>query len=219
MTDDPNQLVDDDDDRMVFFDEILWEVMSPKIKEYLFNNYQDILLQLEPEQYTELDEVIREAFKMYADGIAGSLYRHRIITDSDEYDKAFDNFIPDNKPVKWPVIEHWFFRQFAKEDDEPDEFADLHPFEMDENAKRAQEAIDICDEIVNGTQLFADFIKQGYHHFNPVIQQYLERYTPFDLAFSSPEGIVDCQRHIDTLLECLFEDIHALFFLQPRLEN
>jgi len=219
MTDDPNQLVDDDDDRMVFFDEILWEVMSPKIKEYLFNNYQDILLQLEPEQYTELDELIREAFKMYADGIAGSLYRHRIITDSDEYDKAFDNFIPDNKPVKWPVIEHWFFRQFAKEDDEPHEFADLPPFEMDENAKRAQEAIDICDEIVNGTQLFADFIKQGYHHFNPVIQQYLERYTPFDLAFSSPEGIVDCQRHIDTLLECLFEDIHALFFLQPRLEN
>jgi len=219
MTDDPNQLVDDDDDRMVFFDEILWEVMSPKIKEYLFNNYQNILLQLEPEQYTELDEVIREAFKMYADGIAGSLYRHRIITDSDEYDKAFDNFIPDNKPVKWPVIEHWFFRQFAKEDDEPHEFADLPPFEMDENAKRAQEAIDICDEIVNGTQLFADFIKQGYHHFNPVIQQYLERYTPFDLAFSSPEGIVDCQRHIDTLLECLFEDIHALFFLQPRLEN
>jgi len=219
MTDDPNQLVDDDDDRMVFFDEILWEVMSPKIKEYLFNNYQDILLQLEPGQYTELDELIREAFKMYADGIAGSLYRHRIITDSDEYDKAFDNFIPDNKPVKWPVIEHWFFRQFAKEDDEPHEFADLPPFEMDENAKRAQEAIDICDEIVNGTQLFADFIKQGYHHFNPVIQQYLERYTPFDLAFSSPEGIVDCQRHIDTLLECLFEDIHALFFLQPRLEN
>ena len=219
MTDDPNQLVDDDDDRMVFFDEILWEVMSPKIKEYLFNNYQDILLQLEPEQYTELDELIREAFKMYADGIAGSLYRHRIITDSDEYDKAFDNFIPDNKPVKWPVIEHWFFRQFAKEDDEPHEFADLPPFEMDENAKRAQEAIDICDEIVNGTQLFADFIKQGYHHFNPVIQQYLERYTPFDLAFSSPEGIVDCQRYIDTLLECLFEDIHALFFLQPRLEN
>ena len=219
MTDDPNQLVDDDDDRMVFFDEILWEVMSPKIKEYLFNNYQNILLQLEPEQYTELDELIREAFKMYADGIAGSLYRHRIITDSDEYDKAFDNFIPDNKPVKWPVIEHWFFRQFAKEDDEPHEFADLPPFEMDENAKRAQEAIDICDEIVNGTQLFADFIKQGYHHFNPVIQQYLERYTPFDLAFSSPEGIVDCQRHIDTLLECLFEDIHALFFLQPRLEN
>ena len=213
MTDDPNQLVDDDDDRMVFFDEILWEVMSPKIKEYLFNNYQDILLQLEPEQYTEVDELIREAFKMYADGIAGSLYRHRIITDSDEYDKAFDNFIPDNKPVKWPVIEHWFFRQFAKEDDEPHEFADLPPFEMDENAKRAQEAIDICDEIVNGTQLFADFIKQGYHHFNPVIQQYLERYTPFDLAFSSPEGIVDCQRHIDTLLECLFEDIHALFFL------
>ena len=219
MTDDPNQLVDDDDDRMVFFDEILWEVMSPKIKEYLFNNYQDILLQLEPEQYTELDELIREAFKMYADGIAGSLYRHRIITDSDEYDKAFDNFIPDNKPVKWPVIEHWFFRQFAKEDDEPHEFADLPPFEMDENAKRAQEAIDICDEIVNGTQLFADFIKQGYQHFNPVIQQYLERYTPFDLAFSSPEGIVDCQRYIDTLLECLFEDIHALFFLQPRLEN
>ena len=219
MTDDPNQLADDDDDRMVFFDEVLWEVMSPKIKEYLFNNYQDILLQLEPEQYTELDELIREAFKMYADGIAGSLYRHRIITDSDEYDKAFDNFIPDNKPVKWPVIEHWFFRQFAKEDDEPHEFADLPPFEMDENAKRAQEAIDICDEIVNGTQLFADFIKQGYHHFNPVIQQYLERYTPFDLAFSSPEGIVDCQRHIDTLLECLFEDIHALFFLQPRLEN
>jgi len=219
MTDDPNQIADDDDDRMVFFDEVLWEVMSPKIKEYLFNNYQDILLQLEPEQYTEVDELIREAFKMYADGIAGTLYRHRIITDSEEYDKAFDNFIPDNKPVKWPVIEHWFFRQFAKEDDEPDEFADLHSFEMDENAKRAQEVIDICDEIVNGTQLFADFIKQGYQHFNPVIQQYLERYTSFDLAFSSPEGILDCQRHIDTLLECLFEDIHALFFLHPRLEN
>jgi len=219
MTDDPNQIADDDDDRMVFFDEILWEVMSPKIKEYLFNNYQNILLQLEPEQYTELDELIREAFNMYADEIVGSLCTHRIIADFEEYNKALDNFVPDNKPVQWPVIEHWFFRQFVEEDDEPDDFAGLQPFEMDENTKRAQEVIDICDDIVNGTQLFADFIKQGYLHFNPIIHQYLERCASFDLAFSSPEGIVDCQRHIDTLLECLFEDVHALFYLQPRLDN
>ena len=212
MTANTNQLVEEDYEPMKFFDEILWEVMSPKIKDYLFNNYHDMLLHLEPEQYAELEELIRDSFGR-ADGIIDSLYNHRTITDSDEYDKALDNFIPDNKPVQWPVTEHWFFRQFVKEDDEPNELADLHPFEMDEEAKRVQEIIEIGDKIANDAQTFADFIKQGYLHFNPLMHRYLEEDASFDLAVSSPEGIVACQESIDFLLVPLLEHLHALFFL------
>jgi len=203
---------DEDFEPFVYFDEILWEAMSPKIKEYLFNNYQDILLNLEPGQYTELDDLIRNNFRLSANGIADTLHRYRIITDSDEFDKAFESFVPDNKPFQWPVTEHGFFREFPVDDDEPDEFADLHPYEMTEDMKRVQEACKICDKIVNDTQLFYGFLKQGYLYLNPLVQEYLERNAAFDLANTTPEGIVACQRQIDLLVECLLEELHALLF-------
>lgn len=212
MTDNNNyEEEDEDSDVMLYFDDILYQALSPKIKDYLFNNYQDILLHLEPDEYTELEKLIKENFKFHADEIASSLYRNRTIEDLDEYDKAFDNFVPDNKPVIWPVTEHWFFRQYVTDDD--DNFNYLNPLDMTEEEKRMYDSIRMLDQMESESHLFAGFLKQGYLHFNPVLHQYLEQYASFDLAFSTPEGIVECQHHIDTLLECLFEDIHALFYL------
>ena len=73
MTDNKNyeEEEEEDSDVMLFFDDILLQAISPKIKDYLFNNYQEILLHLEPEKYKELEDLIRENFKLYADGIAG----------------------------------------------------------------------------------------------------------------------------------------------------
>ena len=212
MTDNNNyEEEDEDSDVMLYFDDILYQALSPKIKDYLFNNYQDILLHLEPDEYTELENLIKENFKFHADEIASSLYRNRTIEDLDEYDKSFDNFVPDNMPVLWPVTEHWFFRQYVTDDD--DNFNYLNRLEMTDEKRRMYDSIRMLDQMEIESHLFAGFLKQGYLHFNPVLHLYLEQNASFELAFSSPEGIVECQDHIDTLVVCLLEDLHALFYL------
>jgi hypothetical protein len=196
------------------FDQIFCDAISAKTKQFLFEYCGESFLNLEPETYLEIAKAIEEKTKMFGSSIPDILYQYRTIRDSDKFDEALENFVPDHKPIKWYVTDNWFNRDFSFDDGEDDEedafFENSNSFDLTEREMKVKEVVDIVDGIIENTRTFAHFVKSGYNVLNPEIHLFIEENALFDLSILSDEGFVRLQNHIDTLLDLLLDDLYSM---------
>jgi hypothetical protein len=182
--------------------------IAPSIKQFLLDYYSDTVYNLESETYLQIDGVIRDACD-FADEMISTLYNHKTITDSDEWDKAFDNYRRTEIPFPWTTIDHWFDRTYTNDDDD-DFLEEIPESELTDDQKKAKKVVDICDDMLDNHIQFADFMKQGFVVLEKVCHNYLEDYASFDLSILSPEGFVKLEKDIDLIGDIMFDNLFGL---------
>lgn len=201
--------LEDDEEYEKSFTELMYEALSPKIKQFITEYYGERFFNLNSETYLEIEKTIKHDF-IFADEIPNVLYRYKTITDSEKFDEALENFIPPKTPLIWQEYEHWFDRDFSDDDDEDTFLEDSAPIDLTEDQKRAKEIIRIANEITDNTQNFAHFMKSGYEIIMKEAQLFLEHRASFDLSILSPKGFDELHNHLDTLIQTILEDLEAL---------
>ncbi|HBX51341.1 MAG: hypothetical protein A2275_08135 [Bacteroidetes bacterium RIFOXYA12_FULL_35_11] len=194
----------------ILFNEQLYKAISPKIKQFLVEYYGDNFYNLKPETYLEIETLIEDDILLFASEIPDILYRNRTITDEDKFDEALDNFVPDNIPINWPVIENWFDRDFSNDDDEDTFLEDSDPIDLTEDQKKAKEIVELANEMTDNTQSFAHFMKSGYEITNKKVQLFLENIASFELSILSPDGFIALQTHLNLLVSTLLENLYTI---------
>ncbi len=204
------------EDEIIFEDESFeyaaYQKIAPAAKTFLSAYLGEKLLHLEPEAYSEIEKAIKRNIYYQADSLPDILYNHCTIKDSEEWDKAFDNFINDKLPISWHNTEHWFDRDFCFDsNDEEDTFLEnAYDFELNEEQKKAKKVVDVADSILNNTQNLTTFMRSGFPVFNAATRQFLIDTCIFDLKYLSTEGFIELQKQIDTMNEMILEDLHAI---------
>lgn len=192
---------------LTFGDE-LYEAISPKVKQFLAEYYEDQLLALPSEAYRGIEKIIRSSMFLLGDCIPDILFRNRTIENLDEFEQALEKYVPENKPVKWPIHECWFTNDFSDADKEDSYLEDANPIDLSKKELHAKQIIESANEFIDNTQKFAHFTKAGYELLNQEVHLFLEKRTSFDLAILSASGFEELQAtiylHLDTLLEDLF---------------
>jgi len=204
--------LDDEFEDEISFSEQLYTAISPKIKQFLVEYYGDNFYNLKPETYLEIETLIEDDILLFASEIPDILYRNRTITDEDKFDEALDNFVPDNIPINWPVIENWFDRDFKEEEEEDTFLEDSNPIDLTEDQKKAKEIVELANEMTENTQSFAHFMKSGYEIVIKEVQLFLKNNASFDLSILSPDGFIALQTHLDLLVSTLLEDLNTLLY-------
>jgi hypothetical protein len=185
------------------FGDDLYDGIASPIKAFLVNYLGDGLNNAEPVTFRAIEEVIKEEIWVYADSIPDILYRHRTIRDSEEWDKAFDNFTPNKDAVyTWPELENWYHQP---DDDDEEEEDDMDNPEMPEEAKRA---IELVDEMVETHQKFKAFMLACSDVIRRETRSYLEKNASFDLSILSEEGFLNLQKQINMMAEIVSEDLY-----------
>ena len=200
-------------DEESFYYEV-YQTLDPVIKTFLSSYFGERLLHLEPEAYSNIEAAIKNNIHYTADSIPDILYNHCTIKDSEKWDKALENFINDNLPIPWHDSKRWFDRKFRFEDKDEDEdtfLEDAYEFELTEDQKKAKEAIEIVDAIVNDAQNLTIFMRTGFPVLKAATRQFLIDTCIFDLKYLSDDGFIDLQNHIDTMNEMILEDLHEIF--------
>lgn len=200
---------DDDFEPLGSFGDDLHKAIASPIKQFLINYLGEALNNADPETFLAIEEVIKEDIRDQAESIPDLLYLHRTILDSDEWDKAFDNFKPPKDAVyPWPELESWYNRPDGEleEDGYEDEEDEEDPEEMPEEAKKI---IDHVDDMLARHLDFKTFLREC----TPVIiretRLYLEKNASFDLAILSEEGFLAVETAITQMAEILAENLHA----------
>ncbi|HBX51553.1 MAG: hypothetical protein A2275_04955 [Bacteroidetes bacterium RIFOXYA12_FULL_35_11] len=204
--------LDDEFEDEISFSEQLYTAISPKIKQFLVEYYGDNFHNLKSETYLEIETLIEDDILLFASEIPDILYRNRTITDEDKFDEALDNFVPDNIPINWPVIENWFDRDFKEEEEEDTFLEDSNPIDLTEDQKKAKEIVELANEMTENTQSFAHFMKSGYEIVIKEVQLFLKNNASFDLSILSPDGFIALQTHLDLLVSTLLEDLNTLLY-------
>jgi hypothetical protein len=191
--------------------DILYEALSPKIKQFLREYYGKQLYNLQPETYLEINKTIREGF-IFASEIPDILYRNRTISDPEAFDNALAKYILPKMTIVWPRHEYWFDHEFGTDDyDDEDTFLeDSRPIDLTEDEIKAKNIITLANEITDHTQRMAHFVKTGYEIILKEAQLFLERRAIFDLAILSPEGFDKLHDQLTLLIETILEELQAL---------
>ena len=187
--------------------------LDPVIKAFLSSYFGERLLHLEPEAYSDIEAAIKNNIHYTADSIPDILYNHCTIKDSDEWDKALENFKNDNLPIPWYDAERWFDRKFRFEDKDEDEdtfLEEAYEFELTEDQQKAKEAIEIVDAIVNDAQNLTIFMRTGFPVLKAATRQFLINRCIFDLKHLSHDGFIALQNRTDMMNEMILEDLHAI---------
>ena len=200
-------------DEESFYYEV-YQALDPVIKTFLSSYFGERLLHLEPEAYSNIEAAIKNNIHYTADSIPDILYNHCTIKDSEEWDKALENFKNDNLPIPWHDSEHWFDRDFGSDtdDDEDDDtfLEDAYDFELKEDQQRAKKVVEAADSILNNTQDFALFMRAGYKKINAATRQFLIDNCIFDLKYLSAQGFIELQKQVDKMNEMILEDLFAI---------
>jgi len=146
----------------------------------------------------------------FASNMPDTLYNHRTIKDTDEWDKAFDNFKITNIHIASPDTPHGFDRDFGATDDEDTFLEDAHDFDLTDTERQAKRIVEAADELIDYAQNFALFMRAGYQALNPVARKFLEENAIFDLSILSVDGFIALQKQIDMLIEILLENLFAI---------
>ena len=200
-------------DEESFYYEV-YQALDPVIKTFLSSYFGERLLHLEPEAYSDIEAAIKKNIHYNADFLPDILYNHCTIKDSEEWDKALENFKNDNLPIPWHDSEHWFDRDFGSDtdDDEDDDtfLEDAYDFELKEDQQRAKKVVEAADSILNNTQDFALFMRAGYKKINAATRQFLIDNCIFDLKYLSAQGFIELQKQVDKMNEMILEDLYAI---------
>ena len=192
----------------------VYQALNPVIKTFLSSYFGERLLHLEPEAYSDIEAAIKKNIHYNADFLPDILYNHCTIKDSEEWDKALENFKNDNLPIPWHDSEHWFDRDFGSDtdDDEDDDtfLEDAYDFELKEDQQRAKKVVEAADSILNNTQDFALFMRAGYKKINAATRQFLIDNCIFDLKYLSAQGFIELQKQVDKMNEMILEDLFAI---------
>ena len=211
----PDQFEDHEDNEM-FFEDLMREALSPKIKQFLNDYFGERIYNLKSETYLQIEKTIREDFILAAQ-IPEVLYLHRTIKDPDEFDEALANFVPSQTFIIWPENKHWFDQDFSDDDDNDDDdddtfLEDSSPSDLTPEQLMAKEIINIADEIANESRNMAHFMKSGYEIIIKQAQIFLEENALFDLAILSPEGFEELDEEMNLLIETILENLEAIFY-------
>ena len=76
--------------------------------------------------------------------------------------------------------------------------------------KKAKEAIEIVDTIVNDAQNLTIFMRTGFPVLKAATRQFLIDRCIFDLKHLSHEGFIALQNRTDMMNEMILEDLHAI---------
>ncbi len=203
---------DDDDEfeTMQSFDEELYEAISPKVKQFLAEYYGDQLLELPSETYREIESIIKRRLYDYGDAIPDILFRNRTIEDMDEFEQALEKFIPENKPIDWPVAKYWFDKDFSVQEEWDTFLEDTYPINLSKEEVWEMGITKSTNEFFKDTQKFAHFTKTGYELINQAVHQFLEKRASFDLAVLSAAGFESLESHSYLHLETLLEDLFSV---------
>ena len=206
------------EDEIIFdedsFEYEVYQVLDPVIKTFLSVYFGERLLHLEPESYSEIETAIKKNIYFQTDMLPDILFNHCTIDDPDEWDKAFDNFKNDKLPIPWHDSEHWFDRAFSSDsnaDEDDDTFLeDAYDFELNEDQQKAKKIVEAADSILNNTQNFALFMREGYKVINAGTGQFFIDTCIFDLKYLSAEGFIELQKQMDMMNEMILEDLFAI---------
>lgn len=201
---------DDEFEDEISFNEQLYKAISPKIKQFLVEYYGNNFYNLQSETYLEIETLIEDNILLFGSEIPDILYRNRTITNEDEFDKALDNFVPDNIPFNWPLLENRFDRDFKEDEDEDTFLEDSNPIDLTQDQRKAKEIVELANEMNENTQNFAHFMKSGYKIVIIEIQLFLKNNASFDLSILSHDGFIALQSHIDMLASTLLEDLYEI---------
>ncbi len=200
---------DDEFETMQSFDEELYEAISPEVKQFLAEYYGDQLLELPSETYREIESIIKRRLFDFAEDIPDILFRNRTIKDRDEFEQALEKFIPENKPIDWPVPTYWFDRDFSHEVEE-NYLEDVNPIDLTQNEQLAKKIVESTNDFFKNTQTIANYTKTGYELINQAVHQFLEKRASFDLAVLSEVGFEALESHSYLHLETLLEDLFSV---------
>jgi len=185
-----------------------YQYIAPSIKQFLLDYYGETVYNLEPETYLQIDEIIKDSCD-FADEMNSTLYHYKTITDSDEWDKAYDNFQSSETPFPWTTIDHWFDRTYTNDNDD-DFLKDIPESELTDDEKKIKNVVDICDDILDNHIQFSAFMKKGFVVLEKACHNYLETYASFDLSILSSEGFVQLEKDIDCIGDILFDNLYGL---------
>ncbi len=197
------------------FEYAAYQKIAPAIKTFLSSYLGEKLLHLEPKAYSYIESAIKRNIYYQANLLPDILYNHCTIKDSDEWDKAFDNFINNKLPIPWHDTKQWFDRDFCfdSNDEEEETFLEnAYDFELNEEQKKAKKAVDVADSILNNTQNRTIFMRAGFPVLNAATRQFLIDTSIFDLKILSDDGFIELQKQIDMMNEMILEDLHAIIF-------
>jgi hypothetical protein len=192
------------------FEYAIYMRINPAVKQFLAAYLGDKLLNLEPESYSQIETAMLENIYYHGSRIPDALYQHRTIRDSDEYENAFDNFIKPVTKTIWPVIPHWYDRDFGSSEDEDTYLEDSNDFDLAELERTAKKVVEAADKLINDAQSFAVFMRTGYQALNPVLRQLLEDIASFDLSILDAEGLEKVQKQMDIVNEMILEELSGI---------
>ncbi len=196
-----------------FYEKTLAMTVIPQVKSYIFDNYYSALLNLEPKQYVEIENLINSEFKFFSTSLAACYLFSTDITPFDEFsfvdEKSYDGTL-----AQWPVYEQWYTDQFDIDSLNSGEIKGSNPDGLQNEKSCMQTHCDLSAQAHRNMEMLKNFLRRAYSHFNPVLHQYIEQYAAFDLAACSPDGIKAYQLDIDALIEGLFRKLYALLFLK-----
>jgi hypothetical protein len=192
------------------FSNVVYQSLAPVVKTFLSTYFGEKLLHLEPEMYSEIETIIKKNINTGADILPDDLFNHCTIKDSDEWERAYANFKPDDRPIPWHDTENWFDTDFIEEQEEYSFIEDVNDFELNEAQRKAKECIKSADEVINGAQNFAHFMRTGYKVLNEATRQIMIDTSIFDLKHLTDEGFIVLQKHMNMMNEMLLEDLSVL---------
>lgn len=185
------------------FRESLYNHLASPIKQFLIDHLGDALNNAPGQTFRDIEQVIKNDISLGV-MIPEHLYHYRTITDSDQWENAFENFKRDaNAVFPWPTDEQWYNKTGEDEDGEAD--ADESDLPAD-----AQKIIDAADAMLDDHKKFKAFMQQCCAIIISETQLYLQKTAVFDLTILSAEGYVVLQDTTNLLAETLAEDLYAI---------
>lgn len=203
----------------VTFGEIAYPQIAVAVKKFLSAYLGEKIYYLEPEDYTNIESIIKNTIFEDACSIPDVLYRHRTITDADEWEYAWENFIDDNSPIPWYETEHWFYNNFFSTDEEEEEdededtfLEDAYDFELTERQRKTKDILVAFDKFESNHTTFTHFMREGYRALNSATRQFMMDFCIFDLRILSDVGFIELQKTMDRINENILEDLSAYIF-------
>ncbi|MEZ4802851.1 MAG: hypothetical protein R2797_08755 [Gelidibacter sp.] len=234
----PNQNEDDDNDDDDFDDDDYddyeeWETdendfklgefgvmmgmnLGSNVKEYLAEYYgEDVMANLEPETYLEIEKIIKDYFYYECMDIPDILYNNRSITH-EELEAYEEAYVYTPKSFDWPKrTGEWFERDFSEYNDD-DENEDLEtylkesdPIDLTEDEKKIRKVIEAADNLIDGHAAFADFTKRGYQKLSVEFLQYLDKRLALDLEVTTEEGFKKIEETVYFLITEMLNELYG----------
>lgn len=193
----------EDDDTAPSLSEDMYRNIAPPVKEFLINYYGEAFYNSPAQTFRDIERLLKDDILLFAALIPGYLYRNRTITNSDQWEDAWEHFSMEAHTVfSWPGNDQWYNRKDEAEDD-----MDL---DEDDLPVKAKNIIEAAGKLLDYHQKFKAFMHPCCAVIITAIQLYLEKNAAFDLSILSTDGYVAINNEITGLAENLAEDLYAV---------